>query len=112
MTNMSSKFDDCHNFPDVNNANSNNVAMTQEELYNFMTIMKNFTPEQINSIHELQPQRNVPQIILILAIYLNNSETVEWVCNTYPEVLPQVIRPDTYDVLAYCGVYLNVNRGA
>lgn len=112
MTNMPSKFDDCHNFSDVNNANSSNAAMTQEELYNFMIIMKNFTPEQINSIYELQPQRNVPQIILILAIYLNNVETVEWICNTYPEVLPQEITTDTYGILAYCGVDLNANRGA
>ncbi len=67
------------------------------------------TEEELQSIKQSNPQRSMPQIILVIAIKIGNLEIVEWVGDNYPDVLSKVITSDTFTVLHRLGIDINLN---
>ena len=73
-------------------------------LLEYAFAMKNLTPEEIGSITQRHPQRNIPQIILMIACNIGNLELVEWICTNHPEVVSITSSPDTLSVLQAMGI--------
>ena len=57
------------------------------------------TEEELQAIKQSNPQRSMPQIILVMAIKIGNLEIVEWVGDNHLPVLSQIISPDTWSIL-------------
>ena len=73
-------------------------------LLEYAFAMKNLTPEEIGLITQRHPQRNIPQIILMIACNIGNLELVEWICTNHPEVVSIVTTPDTMAILTSMGI--------
>jgi hypothetical protein len=73
-------------------------------LLEYAFAMKNLTPEEIGSITQRHPQRNIPQIILMIACNIGNLELVEWICTNHPDVVPLTSSPDTLAILQAIGI--------
>ena len=67
------------------------------------------TEEELQSIKQNNPQRSMPQIILVIAIKIGNLEIVEWVGDNYPDVLTKTITQDTFAVLHRLGIDINLS---
>lgn len=78
---------------------------TEEMARMFMAL----TEEELQSIKQSNPQRSMPQIILVMAIKIGNLEIVEWVGDNYPDVLNKTITSDTFAVLHRLGIDINLN---
>ena len=70
-----------------------------QRLLNFANQLKQLSPEFMQLVASTHPQRNIPQIILIIAIHINNIPLVEWVGDNHLPVLNQIISPDTWSIL-------------
>ena len=77
---------------------------TEEMARLFMAL----TEEELHAIKQSNPQRSMPQIILVIAIKIGNLEIVEWVGDNYPDVLSKVITSDTFTVLHRLGIDINL----
>ena len=77
---------------------------TEEMARLFMAL----TEEELQAIKQSNPQRSMPQIILVIAIKIGNLEIVEWVGDNYPDVLSKVITSDTFTVLHRLGIDINL----
>ena len=77
---------------------------TEEMARLFMAL----TEEELQAIKQSNPQRSMPQIILVIAIKIGNLEIVEWVGDNYPDVLSKVITSDTLTVLHRLGIDINL----
>ena len=66
------------------------------------------TEEELQAIKQSNPQRSMPQIILVIAIKIGNLEIVEWVGDNYPDVLNKTITSDTFAVLHRLGIDINL----
>ena len=77
--------------------------VTPEELnlrlLNFANQLKQLPTEILQQLAVVHPQRNIPQIILVVAIKVGNIPLVEWVANNHLPVLTQTISPDTWSIL-------------
>ena len=80
------------------------VENSQPNLRQIAQVMMNLTPAQINQITIRHPQRDIPQIILVIGIYLSDINIVEWVCDNHNEVLAKVISTDTWSVVSTFGI--------
>ena len=78
---------------------------TEEMARMFMAL----TEEELQSIKQSNPQRSMPQIILVMAIKIGNLEIVEWVGDNYPDVLNKTITSDTFAVLHRLGIDINLS---
>ena len=67
------------------------------------------TEEELQSIKQSNPQRSMPQIILVIAIKIGNIEIVEWIGDNYPDVLNKTITTDTFAVLRRLGIDINLS---
>tara|TARA_B100000886_G_scaffold180170_1_gene123573 strand:+ start:210 stop:506 length:297 start_codon:yes stop_codon:yes gene_type:complete len=67
------------------------------------------TEEELQSIKQNNPQRSMPQIILVIAIKIGNLEIVEWISDNYPDVLNKTITTDTFAVLHRLGIDINLS---
>lgn len=89
-------------------AASPNIRETEEQrnarLLEYAFAMKNLTSEEIGSITQRHPQRNIPHIILMIAVTIGNLELVEWICTNHPEVVAMVTTPDTMAILTSMGI--------
>ena len=79
-------------------------AQRNARLLEYAFAMKNLTPEEIGSITQRHPQRNIPQIILMIACNIGNLELVEWICTNHPDVVPLTSSPDTLAILQAMGI--------
>ena len=70
-----------------------------QRLLNFANQLKQLPTEILQQLAVVHPQRNIPQIILIIAIHINNIPLVEWVGDNHLPVLSQIISPDTWSIL-------------
>tara|TARA_Y100000768_G_scaffold351968_1_gene303228 strand:+ start:104 stop:460 length:357 start_codon:yes stop_codon:yes gene_type:complete len=68
-------------------------------LLNFANQLKQLPTEILQQLAVVHPQRNIPQIILVVAIKVGNIPLVEWVANNHLPVLTQTISPDTWSIL-------------
>ena len=68
------------------------------------TEMMNLTPSELNQITTRHPQRDIPQIILVIGIHLSDLPIVEWVCDNHNEVIAKVISTDTWSVVSTFGI--------
>ena len=75
-----------------------------QRLLNFANQLKQLSPEFIQLVVSTHPQRNIPQIILVIAIKIGNIPLVEWVCDNHLPVLTQTISPDTWSILNEIGL--------
>jgi len=73
-------------------------------LLEYAFAMKNLTPEEIGLIAQRHPQRNIPQIILMIACNIGNLELVEWICTNHPDVVSLTSSPDTLAILQAMGI--------
>lgn len=78
---------------------------TEEMARRFMAL----TGEELEAIKQSNPQRSMPQIILVIGITIGNLEIVRWVGDNYPDVLNKTITSDTFAVLHRLGIYINLN---
>ncbi len=85
--------------PDTETEEQHNARLLE-----YAFAMKNLTPEEIVSITQRHPQRNIPHIILMIAVTIGNLELVEWICTNHPEVVAMVTTPDTMAVLTSMGL--------
>ena len=67
------------------------------------------TEEELQSIKQNNPQRSMPQIILVIAIKIGNLEILKWIGDNYPDVLNKTITQDTFAVLHRLGIDINLN---
>ena len=67
------------------------------------------TEEELQSIKQNNPQRSMPQIILVIAIKIGNLEIVEWIGDNYPDALSKTITADTFAVLHRLGIDINLS---
>ena len=70
-----------------------------QRLLNFANQLKQLSPEFMQLVASTHPQRNIPQIILVIAIHINNIPLVEWIGDNHLPVLSQIISPDTWSIL-------------
>ena len=70
-----------------------------QRLLNFANQLKQLPTEILQQLAVVHPQRNIPQIILVVAIKVGNIPLVEWVANNHLPVLTQTISPDTWSIL-------------
>ena len=70
-----------------------------QRLLNFANQLKQLPTEILQQLAVVHPQRNIPQIILIIAIHINNIPLVEWVGDNHLPVLSQIVSPDTWSIL-------------
>ena len=63
------------------------------------------TEEELQSIKQSNPQRSMPQIILVIAIKIGNIDPLEWIGDNYPDVLNKTITQDTFAVLHRLGIH-------
>ena len=80
------------------------VENSQPNLRQIAQVMMNLTPAQINQITIRHPQRDIPQIILVIGIYLSDINIVEWVCDNHNEVITKMISFDTWSFLSIYGL--------
>ena len=50
-------------------------------------------------ILRLQPQRSIPQIILLIGINIGNEEIIQWVLDQYPSLVSKPMTADTEAVV-------------
>ncbi len=77
-----------------------------ERLSVIATTMTQLTPEDIGTIVQSHPQRNIPQIILMIALKINNLELVTWVIENHHHVINMTVSNDTISVLHSMGINL------
>jgi len=70
-----------------------------QRLLNFANQLKQLPTEILQQLAVVHPQRNIPQIILVIAIKIGNIQLVEWVGDNHLPVLSQIISPDTWSIL-------------
>jgi len=75
-------------------------------LFEIATTMTNLTPEEIGAVVQRHPQRNIPQIILMIAVRIDNLELINWVGENHPQVINMLISNDTISVLQSMGITL------
>ena len=88
--------------PTIVPENETPEELNQRLLY-FANQLKQLPPEFLQLMASTHPQRNIPQIILVIAIHINNISLVEWVGDNHLHVLSQIISPDTWSVLNNIG---------
>ncbi len=79
---------------DVEKIEQQSMSFEEQMARMFMAL----TEEELQSIKQSNPQRSMPQIILVIAIKIGNLEIVEWVGDNYPDVLNKTITTDTFAV--------------
>ncbi len=90
---------------DVNEIEQPSMSLDEQIARMFMAL----TEEELQSIKQNNPQRSIPQIILVIAIKIGNLEIVEWIGDNYPDVLSKTITADTFDVLHRLGIDINLS---
>ena len=90
---------------DVEKIEQESMSFEEQIARMFMAL----TEEELQSIKQSNPQRSMPQIILVIAIKIGNLEIVEWIGDNYPDVLSKTITPDTFAVLHRIGIDINLN---
>jgi len=73
-------------------------------LLEYAFAMKNLTPEELALIAQQHPQRNIPQIILMIAVTIGNLELVQWICTNHPDVVPLPSSPVTMAISTSIGI--------
>jgi hypothetical protein len=74
-----------------------------QRLLDFANQLKQIPQEILQQLTDVHPQRNIPQIILVIAIKIGNIPLVEWVGDNHLPVLTQTISPDTWSILNEIG---------
>ena len=90
---------------DVEKIEQQSMSFEEQMARMFMAL----TEEELQSIKQSNPQRSMPQIILVIAIKIGNLEIVEWVGDNYPDVLSKTITTDTFAVLHRLGIDINLS---
>ena len=90
---------------DVEKIEQQSMSFEEQMARMFMAL----TEEELQSIKQSNPQRSMPQIILVIAIKIGNLEIVEWIGDNYPDVLNKTITTDTFAVLHRIGIDINLN---
>jgi len=90
---------------DVNEIEQPSMSLDEQIARMFMAL----TEEELQSIKQNNPQRSIPQIILVIAIKIGNIEIVEWIGDNYPDVLNKTITTDTFAVLRRLGIDINLS---
>ena len=90
---------------DVEKIEQQSVSFEEQMARMFMAL----TEEELQSIKQSNPQRSMPQIILVIAIKIGNLEIVEWIGDNYPDVLNKTITTDTFAVLHRLGIDINLS---
>lgn len=90
---------------DVEKIEQESMSFEEQIARMFMAL----TEEELQSIKQSNPQRSMPQIILVIAIKIGNLEIVEWIGDNYPDVLNKTITTDTFAVLRSLGIDINTN---
>ena len=90
---------------DVEKIEQQSMSFEEQMARMFMAL----TEEELQSIKQSNPQRSMPQIILVIAIKIGNLEIVEWIGDNYPDVLNKTITTDTFAVLHRLGIDINLS---
>ena len=90
---------------DVEKIEQQSMSFEEQMARMFMAL----TEEELQSIKQSNPQRSMPQIILVIAIKIGNLEIVEWVGDNYLDVLSKTITTDTFAVLHRLGIDINLS---
>ena len=90
---------------DIEKIEQQSMSFEEQVARMFMAL----TEEELQSIKQNNPQRSMPQIILVIAIKIGNLEIVEWVGDNYPDVLNKTITTDTFAVLHRLGIDINLS---
>tara|TARA_B100001758_G_C17874253_1_gene335443 strand:+ start:130 stop:426 length:297 start_codon:yes stop_codon:yes gene_type:complete len=90
---------------DVNEIEQPSTSLDEQIARMFMAL----TEEELQSIKQNNPQRSIPQIILVIAIKIGNLEIVEWVGDNYPDVISKNITSDTLAVLHRIGIGIDLS---
>ena len=90
---------------DIEKIEQQSMSFEEQMARMFMAL----TEEELQSIKQSNPQRSMPQIILVIAIKIGNLEIVEWVGDNYPDVLSKIITTDTFAVLHRLGIDINLS---
>ena len=90
---------------DVEKIEQQSMSFEEQIARMFMAL----TEEELQTIKQNNPQRSMPQIILVIAIKIGNLEILEWIGDNYPDVLNKTITTDTFAVLHRLGIDINLS---
>ena len=90
---------------DIEKIEQQSMSFEEQVARMFMAL----TEEELQSIKQNNPQRSMPQIILVIAIKIGNLEILEWIGDNYPDVLNKTITTDTFAVLHRLGIDINLS---